>query len=323
MRHTLVMLSLVVLHPVTALAQAALDAQARQEIAAILQKPRQVYEVDPAKNAAVFDRIDAQFAKHVDSSKATVKEGQPGISRYKRLTEKNEPIFTGEGGAQGVTPPGAFYTRYEKGLQRRVFRKEISVPGSQALEDRAAIALADGFIRKNALCLESELDTMADPTVASLRRRGLDSEAKPVAKATILQRVEFKRKVDGLEVINSKQAVALHPTTREVLGYESLNWTPVNVRSGKQYPSLSLQEAVARIESLLARSSAKSRITRVRAAMFQEDRYVFPVLVVSVESPKTDSTEYASRENLVIALAKELPTKKKTKPIRNEPGSIK
>ncbi len=323
MRSKLVMLLVVFSHPIAVRAQGALDQQQRNEIGAILRKPAQVYELDAARNKVVFDRIDAQFARQFDFSKATSKQGRSGIQRYKLLVEKNVPIFVTEGTAEGLAPPKAFYARYEKGPQRRAFKKELAVPALRTLDEKTAIALADGWVKKNALCVESDLDAMASPSVASLRRQRLDGVGKPADKMTLLHRVEFKRKVTGLEVINSKQVVELHPTTREVLGYESLNWTPIVATSGKQYPYLSLDETVAQIESQIAKSRAKRRVTSVRAAMFQDEKYVFPVLVVGVESPQGDTTGYVFKGNLVVALVKNIPSERKPRPLRHEPTSIK
>jgi hypothetical protein len=310
----------VCLLPSAGLSQSVVDPALRNDIAALLRNPRNVYELDHEQNKVIFERMDGVFRGSIDLSKATLKRSSTGGSRYKTLRRTNTPILVEGEKGPGLSSPKPFFTYYDTGSQKRVFRKDLAVPAKQSLGNAAVVALATAFIRSNRLCQTSELDSFGDASVGTLKRQRLEAESKPENGVTVLQRIEFRRKVAGLDVVNSRQVVEIHPETKEILGYKNTNWTPLRESSAKQHAYLTLEEIVGRIDSLIGGPATRLVVTNVHAAMFQNDKFLFPVLVVSAELPRGSS--YAYRRKLVVGLVKDIPSDWKPRARKFEPRPI-
>lgn len=281
-------------------AKVTIDPQIRSQLADILAKPVQVFQLDLKENDRNFNRTDKWFEQYFNFNKATRKQSREGDSvSFKLRLSKNMPVPPTREKVTGVAPREPFNVWYTKEPQRRSFMKELRVPSKRSLPDKEVIEIAEGFIKLNNFCKITDNDKLVEPLVISRKRQELKPDVKEIDKFIILQRAEFKRKFYGLEVINSKQIVDIHPDSREILSYKNIRWTPADEASGKSMPYISQQELIAQIDSAFAKSEVEYKVAKVKAGLFQTDKIIFPVLVVYTEG-RIEQSEATPIERVVV-----------------------
>lgn len=318
-RHQKIAVLTIVLLSAASLAHAkvTIDPEIRSQLADILAKPVKVFQLDLKENERNFIRTDKWFEQHFNFNKASRDQSAEGDSvSFKLQLSKNIPVPPTREKVTGVTATEPFNVWYTKEPQRRSFMKELRVPSKRSLPDKEVIEIAEGFIKLNKFCKITDNDKPADPLVISRKVQELRPDAKDIDKFIILQRAEFKRKFYGLEVINSKQIVDIHPDSREILSYKNIRWTPADETSGKSMPYVSQQELIARIDSTFARSEVEYKVAEVKAALFQTDKIIFPVLVVYTEPHIKQSEATPIERVLVISLVEGLPQEKEKRALK-------
>lgn len=292
-----------------------IDSTIVRQITNILEKPSNVFQLDLKENKIIFDRMDKQFEKYINFKKSKSIKRDERIM-FKLEQKKNIPISPPGITVKGIEPIKPFYVFYVKEPQKRTFMKKIDIPSKRTLPDTSVISVGESFITKNKFCKITTNDILIAPLVISRKRHELKPDIREEDKLTIIQRVEFKRKFFGLEVINSKQIVDVHPDSREIISYKNIMWTPVNETSGESKSYISQREVIAKIDSAFTRSTDEYKVTKVKAGMYQTDKIIFPVLVVYTK-PTVDRPEVIPEERvLIINLTKDLDLDKEKKVVK-------
>lgn len=266
--------------PSSLFADIAISSEIRSEIARILENPVPVYKLDLPENNKNFKHMDKWFSRYIDFGKAERRKDKKSEEEFYRITlSENNPIAAKVSGS-GVRPRGEYEIWYVKEPRSRIFVKEIRVPSKKNLPDADVIALGEDFITGYGFCSITDLDRMHDLVVVSRRRKPLRGDVTESDKETFYHSVEFRREFAGLEVVNSKQSVDIHPDTKEVLAYRSITWTPVDEDSGELKSYISLERLIEDIESAFEDKATSFSVIKVEAGMHQTDVRIFPVLVV-------------------------------------------
>jgi hypothetical protein len=287
-------------------AQITIAPKIKSTISDILSKPMKLYELDLEENNRIFEHIDNWFEKHINLKEATpTQDKQGGRLSFKILGSKALPILPPGEKVKGVVPKRPFSVLYIKESQKRSFIKELRVPTKRRLPNKDVIEIGKSFIKSNKFCKLTNDDTFGAPLVISRKRHKLGPDAEQEDELTLFQGVVFKREFFGIEVINSKQIVSIHPDSHEIISYKNVRWTPVNEASGKIMPYISQQEVIAKIESRFAKSKTKYKVKKIKAGMYQTDKIIFPVLVIYTE-PIENYEVIPIERVLVISLIKGL-----------------
>lgn len=285
--------------PSLSYADVTISREIRDDIARILENPVPVYKLDLSANNTNFKQMDKWFSRYIDFGKAERRKEKRSDEEFYRIAlTENNPIAAKESGS-GVRPRGEYEIWYVKEPRSRIFVKEIRVPSKKRLPDAEVIDLGERFITGYNLCRITDLDRMHDPVVVSRRRMPLKDNARESDKETFYHSVEFRREFAGLEVVNSKQSVDIHPDTKEVLAYRNITWTPVEEDSGELKSYISLERLIDDIESAFDDKDILFTVVKVEAGMFQTDVRMFPVLLVHAkETP--EPRNYSPEEPALI-----------------------
>jgi hypothetical protein len=262
-------------------AEVSIDPAIMDQISEILHKPLKTYHSDLVANKSYLERID-RWADHfiqIDKAKQRKSRTQDRVS-YSLEMFKNFPILSSGDTVKGLVSNKSFNLFYIKEPRKRKFLKALEMPSSRVLSNQEVIDAGMEFIRRNQFYRETEYEKMVSPLVISqkIRTEGLNRESDDIR--TISQSVEFKREIFGYEVVNSKQVVDIHPETKEILAYRNILWTPVAVGSGTLTPYITYDEIVAQLDAMFNGSKKGLEICKVKAALFQGDDMLFPVLII-------------------------------------------
>jgi len=295
-------------------AEVVINAEIQKVINQILQTPVKIYQVDTIRQKEGLTRLDDLFEKQLDMKQAMQRINKKTTrTSYRQSMTNNQPLFVDAKAKSrsGVKAKREFNVIYIKKPMRRTFKKELIVLAAKALPPEEAIILGSKFIRDNHLCQETKNDKLGQAVVVARKRVPLDS--KEAAKQIISQRMIFKRSFAGLNVINSKQTVEIHPETREVLGYKNIDWSPIQETTGKSMAMKSISDVLDNIRQEY-KDRRKTYTNKVEQAMYQTDKQLIPVLLVYFETSEDLSVKGTPEEEvLIISLAKDLQLYKKEK----------
>lgn len=300
------------------MAYAQIGQEFEQQIDKILSKTQKTYLLNSTDNEKVFKIIDNFFNQHLEFNKAKeIKSKTRKASAKSRQLSKNIVILS-----EGIKKENAQLKEpitiwYESDHQKRSFKKDFRKPSQKSLPSEKVTELAQKFITSNKFYKTTSLDKISPHQVAARKLIKSNEKNEVDEKLTILQRAVFKRKFNGIEVINSKQVVDIHPETREILSYKSIKWTPVDETSGRSYSYLSKEEIVTHIDSVLHVSKNRNKIENIKLAYLQTDKMLVPVLAVR-SKPIDISTENrpSEKRTLLVFLAKDLPKPEKDTKLR-------
>lgn len=283
-------------------ARVTIDPAIRVQIADILSKPVQVFDLDLDENDKIFEHLDRFFGQFTESegSKSTRTKRRDRDTLRARLP-KNIPISPTGKALVTREPVNVWYIREP---QRRTFMKEVRVPSHYSLPEDEVVQIGKSFIVQNKLCRITDKDRLGRHLVGARERQALKLDLKETDKMTISQNVGFKREFLGMEVLNSKQIVEIHPDSGEVISYKNIQWTPVDETSGKTMPYLSFEEVIGEIESVFLKSKVSYKITEVKPGVYQTDKMIFPVLAVYSQRQPERADMVPIKEVLIINLVK-------------------
>jgi hypothetical protein len=181
-------------------------------------------------------------------------------------------------------------------------------PSDATLKEEEVTRLAQTFITRNRFYRVTAMDSLGPVQVVSRIWSSSEDDFREADKKTIFQRVIFKRRFDGLDVIGSKQIVDVNPKTREVLSYKSLGWSPVDESAGKEFRYLDKDEVVAHIDSVLGISTNRNNILSIEPAYLQTETMLVPVIAVeSSQSSMSPEDRPSEKRTLLVYLPKDLP----------------
>lgn len=267
-----------------AAAKITIEPKIKNTIADILSKPIKVYELDLEENDRIFDHIDKWFEKHFNLKEATRMQNKQGDRISFKLPGSKAPPISPPGirinGEAFKRPSGVFYI---KESQKRRFIKELRVPTRRRLSNTDVITIGKSFIKSNKFCRLTDDDAFGDPLVISRKRHKLGPDGGIEDQSILFQGVIFKREFFGVEVINSKQIVYIHPDSREIISYKNVRWTPANELSGKKMPYLSQEEVISILEKKFTKSETWYKVKIIKPGMYQTDKIITPILIIYIE----------------------------------------
>jgi hypothetical protein len=287
------------------------------QVTEVISNPIKVYKLDMNENNRCFERIDTWFSQYINFKEAQIKQNrQADHIEYEQYLSKNIPIPAAREKIAGVAARELFTVTYIKEPQRRSFVKAIDVPTKQNLPDKDVIEAGTNFIITNDFCKITDMDTLSEPLVVSRKRHELKSDIQESDKWTIIQRVIFTRKLSGINVLNSKQIVDIHPDSREILAYKNFMWTPVDESSGKHMAYFSPEQILAQIDTAFAEFKDAYEVENIKLYLYQTDKFIFPVLAVYTSQESEVSETLPQEMVILINLVKDLGWPEDTRAIK-------
>jgi hypothetical protein len=276
-----------------------------EQIQVLLSDQAATYELDTDKNRAVFERIENWVKTRMElDPRQMTRDKQGDWFCFKELKQVNTPIALDGERALGLEP-SPFHVFYVEEPQRRTFRKEIWEPTATALSDGELRSLAGGFIRDHRFVEETGSDKMANCQILSWKQRAVNEDELTGDSTTVLQRVTFVRTFQGMEVVNSRQIVDIHPETRELIAYKSLEWTPINEESGTLASTISIDEVIRQIREAFS-DEPDAVVDHVKRAWIQTTGRLIPVLEIrKVFDGKTNGA--SPHNTILVGLVEEMP----------------
>lgn len=295
-----------------------LDKETQSKITGIMQQPIQVYDLDYTEGRRILKRIDDWSNKQLAISGAKRKEYTEGEQSGSHLKlESNIPISVAIEKVVGVKPNRPFDVFYFKKNFDRRFIKDLIVPTTRKLSQEEVERLGKDFIEHNGFHHNTKFDKIGKSKIISHMRRRINKKGGLGEKLVISQIAIFKRIFNGLEVFNSKQIVGIHPNSREILSYKSLNWIPVDERSGKKMVYDSPEKIFKQIESFFSTSPYTEKVSDVHLGMYLVNKMIVPAIRLKVKPQLNSGEREPIRKTLIVGLVKGLNVGKETKrPIR-------
>lgn len=257
-----------------------LNTETKKQIKKILEIGLKVYELDTMENSRIFGKIDNYFENISDSKEVIHKSTYYGrITCMKFEMKKNIPIFATQKMNQGMEIKKPLHVYYFKAPRFRSFIKTLSVPGSACLNKREVIQIGTDFILKNGFTRVSEHDRLTAHAVISRKRRLLVGNVEGKTIGTEANIVIFNRYFKGIPVVNSRQFVAIHPISKEILSYSTIDWIPVREMSKKEYKYVSEDVLFEKIKNISESTNNITSIVEVEPAMYQNDQFLIPILM--------------------------------------------
>ena len=312
---SLILFTALVLVPLLVWAQEVEISKAIEEnIEKLVQEEPMAYKLDLSRHKATQQRIDEVFSKYFDFEKA---EGLIGkdrkISTYKLPAAKSRQIMLKDHKREIKLPMDDSNVWYLKGPFKRSYIKEVNVPAEKELSDKRAGSIARKFIVDNDLCIIKDADKMSPPIVRSRKRTLLMKDGKKGETQIMFKRVEFKRVFQGMEVFNSKQMVDIYPDNFEIVAYNKINWTEVDISTRKKTGFLTKEELISKINTTIGSSQKKYSVTKVEKGFYQTDKEMIPIMAVHTEKKADQKGVKPIQEVFLISLGKGLVIEKPQK----------
>jgi hypothetical protein len=293
--------------PLGSEAELVIDAKSRNKIGEIIKRPVPVYTLDSALGDSIQERFDSWAETHLSISKAKRRSSAvEGQESFVVSMQTNSPISLSDVSTQGILSSRPFEILYFKGRRRRQFVKNIDVPSLKELPKEIVEKIGRDFISCNRFCRQTNIDRIGKAEVVARVRRQVKESGGLGPKLVLSQNVIFTRDLAEMKVFNSKQSVAVHPESREILSYRVSRWTPVDEESSRMLPYESLDTILERITDRYARSPLLLEVADVSPGMYQEGEMVFPVVRIKVKTTVQDGKIAPGLKTLIIGLAKGL-----------------
>jgi hypothetical protein len=278
----------------------------RDQINRIVLERLTIYPLNVEEGQRILERTDAFFWSYLPRDKATFRKS----TRNARVTMKlpvadATPIAAPGNTIKPIEVKEPFYVYYVMDSLKRSFRKDIISFSAKPLPEDAVQAIGEDFVLKNKLTEVTNIDTLGTTEVVTRTRGQLESEGRGTKVYILFQRAIIKRKVEGIEVLNSKQIVDVVPSSREIVGYKVMRWFPLKEDRPEVSSPVSAEEVMAQIESHFQRSKTIYRVTKVSKALYQADKSIVPVLRVLVHTETSDDEMIGEEREIIISLVKE------------------
>jgi hypothetical protein len=289
----------------------------QQAIEDLLDREVSIYDLDEQANRQVFDRIKSWAGNQMDlSTKFRTVDAQGEWVSFKQPQNTNRPIALGAGESDGVET-ASFNVFFVEETQRRTFRKEIWVPTGESLSDAEVVGMTRRFVSDRDFVVQNALDRLGDCRVLGVGMRRMGPEGPVGDPMTVFQRATCSRLVEDWEVWNSRQIVDIHPLSRELIAYKSLEWTPVKTDSARTVEPVSPEHVMSEIQKAYA-DEPDALIEEVSRAWHQTSEHLVPVLAIRKRFDSDDKRQ-SPHDTILVSLVKDMPLKGETGP-REEPG---
>jgi hypothetical protein len=289
----------------SAVADLVIPSEVVQSIDTILTQPIRVYDLDHGAEQKILSRVDEFFSQHFDSRRAEKISDPDGT--YETLRDepgenKPIPLFSGEIPTLNPEAPVVVWYTKEPGMRR--FFKRFQAPSPTKLPNDDVELLARDFLLREELCKETSGDRIgrAQVTTHVRRKRSADRSAGP--QEFLRQRAVITRELFGLEVVNSRQIVEVHPESRELLAYKSLRWTPILLPSGREHQLLSRDEVLQEIKDAYDLPGVEQLIEAVVPVYFLTERFAVPCVAVH---PEIRDDQTAPGRIVVFSIVRDIP----------------
>ena len=294
-----------------------LDEEVTAKITEIMQQPVKVYDLDYAKGDEILKRMDDWASGQLNISGAEIIEYEEGRHTGLHIkTAENIPIAVSGEKTEGVKSKRPFDVFYIKERFSRRFIKDLTVPTTQKLTPEEVKRLGEDFIEGHKFYSKTELDKMGAFDVISRMRRRINIKGDLGEALAICQTAVFKRSFNGLEVFNSKQNVSIHPDSREIISYKSLNWIPVDERSGKEVPYDSSETILERIQVVFSKSPYTIKVSDVHLGMYVVNDKIAPAIRLKGKAQLEKGKSEPIRKTLIVGLIKGLEIEESKMPIK-------
>lgn len=300
-------------------AQVKMTREIEKQISAIVNLPIKAFELDLEENEKRFQNVDSYFSSYInlDHDTALLEKDSQSIT-IKNPVSKSKPVTFSANKTERNAVFSEAYTWYTKEPQKRIYTKELNIPAKTKLKDDELVSLSMGFILKNQFCKSSRTDSLVVSELLSRKRSQLGTSGTKLKTEVLFQRVMFKRKVLGMEVLNSKLIVDIYPDLKEVIAYKHIRWTPLKEDTGYSIPKINEKEVVDKIRD--AKTAAYFEVSDVKAMYYQTETKLVPVLAVHMKSLRDTTNINPIEEILIITLSEEidskLPAKNERKPTK-------
>lgn len=262
-----------------------------QKIDAILAMPAKVYKIDDEAEQKMLRNIDDFFNQYIDSRNAEAiidSNGSYETLRQELIT--NKPISIYSGITQALKPDEPVIIWYTKEPKKRRFFKRLEIGSTTKLTDDEIKRLSRYFIQREKLCKETSFDRFKVADVTTHVRRERDAGNVAGKRHYLRQRAIIVRELFGLEVINSRQIIELHPESKELLAYKSIQWSPILLSSGMDYPLLTRNEVLQEIKAAYDFPASDQIIETVYPVYFLTEQKAVPCIAVFPKI-RNDQTE--------------------------------
>lgn len=279
----------------------------QKQIQAIVAKPQKVYPLDFMENERIFKRIDQWADTIINISQLEPKRAKKDQKTYWIETSDNTPIAVQQGGGKPIEIKKPFRIKYIQTPQKRSLRKAVHIPSEKKLEDQMVADIGKQFIISNGFIRSTPMDVINGHFVVNRLCKPLTATSKQNRKTlTILQRVIFKRGFNGIEVLNSKQIVDIHPDSGEILAYKAFNWTPTVESKGAAASYKSTDDIIGEIKDAFEEKMDWYQVTKIKPGMFQTDKIMLPVLSVFTDRQPLKDGSIPIQRVLIISLVKNI-----------------
>lgn len=302
-------------------AQVKITREIEKQISAIVNLPVKAFELDLEENEKRFQNVDAYFSLFInlDHDPARLEKDSLSIT-IKNPVSRSKPVTFSDNKIDRNAVSSEAYTWYTLEPQKRIYTKEINIPTKTKLKDDELVRLSKGFILNNQFCKSSRIDSLIVSELLTRKRSQLGTSGTKLRTEVLFQRVMFKRKILGMEVLNSKQIVDIHPDLKEVIAYKHIRWTPVEEDTGYSIPKINEKEVVDKIKEAKANTAGYYEVSDVKARYYQTETKLIPVLSVHIKSIRDTTNINPIEEILIISLSEEidskLPAKNERKPTK-------
>ncbi len=320
MRKIIGLLSVVLLLIIVSVANAEIiiDRQVQAELRVILEKTQPVYHVDDEKGMMIFAVIDKWVGERMNLETA-----EKHISKDKQSIAYSVRKITGDQPVTKLQEKSAFNSFYLQSPYKRRYIKDVTEPVKIRLANNVVEKIGREFIREHGFCQETALDIMAKAEVIARIRQKVFEKETLGEKLVMVQNAIFNRKIDGLQVFNSRQIVGVHPKSKEILSYKTLNWTPLKEDSAKKMEYESLEVILDRIKKAYEKSSDTFDVSKISAGMYQQSGLIFPVVRIKANPRKEEGSIEPGRKNLIVGLVKDLDLELGSRQKVMQPDSVK
>ncbi len=273
-----------------------------KQIDNLVQTPRRIYRLDFAAATKNLDHIDTFFATQLPLDKAPPqKSGKDQRTTFRLPTDIARPIMLRRAAAKMNWIPAGGSVTYVKEAQSRTFIKEVRVPARSSIPDVELIRMTRSFVTENGLSFGSTVDRLGTATVLTRKRTEVVPDGTTGRTEVLFQRVQFRREVGGLEVLNSKQIVDVQPDGLELVAYKSIRWIPLDEASGAPAKYVPRSKIIERLNRLVAPGTAR-RVEKAKLAYYQTDKALVPVLAFHLNQTQQPSGGRPIREIAIVPL---------------------
>lgn len=283
----------------SAIAQNVLDDTTKNKIKNVIDNPVKVYPLSMTDKDIIYKNIDNWVNKQInlDKAKQSISEN---VTSYIFTVKMNKNQFDDE---ILQTYDQNYIVKYEKEPFKRTYWKELKIPSLTAMSESEVRSLCEKFVLSKNLIKTTDIDKIKDIEVHNRVRQRLDSIR--TEKEILLQRAVFKRSVKEIDVMNSKIIVDVSPSSREILSFKSLIWTPVIEEKGDIKEYKSFDDVIGEINDIISQIPVPIKVRRTDLYYLQTLDLIVPVLRIKIEPVDENEVMPDLNQYIIYLLADE------------------